>query len=371
MARYLTDLADIARAAGLKVVEMPDWKTRGRPQTDTQRFNPRAVLCHHTAGTSDSRSYVEWMIAGRTDLKGPLAQLALSRTGIVYVMAAGRANHGGTCKAFSTTPAGDGNELYIGIEAMNTGFEGWSPAQYGAYVRLCAALNNAYGWKAATTAGHKETSLSGKIDPGKMSMPDFRADVARDMVALQAPTVTAPGVYPGYALKRGDSGVKVAELQTALGLTADGSYGPATETAVRAFQAANGLEVDGITGPATWASIFQEDDLATPETIAAIADAVWAKRMSIEGVAADATAAAHLMNANAKAGGAQNTARAIAAKLEVPVDVDEVAVAVALAPLIAETVRDAALSLGAPNADAIADAVVNRLGARLTNTQES
>ena len=36
----------------------------------------------------------------------------------------------------------------------------------------------------------------------------------------------------------------------------DGSYGPITEKAVKAYQAANGLEVDGITGPKTWAKLI-------------------------------------------------------------------------------------------------------------------
>ncbi|HEV3035845.1 MAG TPA: peptidoglycan-binding protein [Solirubrobacteraceae bacterium] len=44
----------------------------------------------------------------------------------------------------------------------------------------------------------------------------------------------------------------VKQLQSALHLTADGNFGPATEAAVRRLQARHGLSVDGIVGPATW-----------------------------------------------------------------------------------------------------------------------
>lgn len=59
-------------------------------------------------------------------------------------------------------------------------------------------------------------------------------------------------------LRLGSAGPDVRLLQTALGVTADGAFGPLTQTAVKLFQSAHGLTVDGIVGPATW------DQLGTP-----------------------------------------------------------------------------------------------------------
>ena len=51
------------------------------------------------------------------------------------------------------------------------------------------------------------------------------------------------------------SGSSVAAVQQALGIPADGIYGPQTRKAVRQFQRANGLVVDGIAGPQTLAAL--------------------------------------------------------------------------------------------------------------------
>ncbi|MCD4535631.1 N-acetylmuramoyl-L-alanine amidase [Nocardioides sp. cx-169] len=174
----LTDLADACRKSGLNVIELSGWRTRARPAS-TGGFDPRGVLVHHTGGASDTKEYALWMAAtGRADLPAPLCQLALDRKGTVYVCAAGRANHGGDAKATGPMPAGDGNALYIGIEAMNDGSEGWAPTQYAAYVALCAALCDHYGWPASHVRAHRETSLTGKWDPGLLDMDKFRNDIA-------------------------------------------------------------------------------------------------------------------------------------------------------------------------------------------------
>jgi putative chitinase len=57
-------------------------------------------------------------------------------------------------------------------------------------------------------------------------------------------------------LKVGSKGNEVKQLQEKLGLTADGSFGPGTDRAVKAWQTANGLKADGLVGPGTWSRMF-------------------------------------------------------------------------------------------------------------------
>jgi hypothetical protein len=47
----------------------------------------------------------------------------------------------------------------------------------------------------------------------------------------------------------------VVSLQRALGISADGIFGPGTEAAVKSFQRRHGLTADGVVGPATWAAL--------------------------------------------------------------------------------------------------------------------
>src|SRR4051794_29495234 len=94
MAGYpLTWLADVLREAGCTVVEEGDWKHRGRDGS----FAPKAVMLHHDASPKGETSNgVDVIINGHGDLPGPLSQLWLDYDGRWHVVAAGRANHGGT-----------------------------------------------------------------------------------------------------------------------------------------------------------------------------------------------------------------------------------------------------------------------------------
>jgi len=94
---------------------------------------------------------------------------------------------------------------------------------------------------------------------------DAKARVSGALVAvtLAAPAAPLAQAAPSGAtatspadLHRGSRGDGVAAAQRALGIAADGIFGPQTRRAVRAFQAARGLAVDGVIGPVTRAALF-------------------------------------------------------------------------------------------------------------------
>ncbi len=59
-------------------------------------------------------------------------------------------------------------------------------------------------------------------------------------------------------LRNGDKGQQVRALQKILGgLKVDGSFGPATKSAVESYQREYKLSVDGIVGPKTWEALLK------------------------------------------------------------------------------------------------------------------
>lgn len=210
MANLPSNLPSILRSHGLKVVEISGWKTRGRPAS-TGAFAPVGVLCHHTASSANGKGYASGtLVKGRSDLPGPLCQISIDRQGVVYIVAAGRANHAGEAKSSGTVAAGDGNKLYIGIEAQNRGTgEKWPKVQYDAYVLTSAVLSAEVTHNSHDTVrAHKETSKTGKIDPfgptpyeGSFDMGKFRARVEAKMKVLTAPKPAPKPTTPAPAKK--------------------------------------------------------------------------------------------------------------------------------------------------------------------------
>ncbi|HET8842455.1 MAG TPA: peptidoglycan-binding protein [Ktedonobacteraceae bacterium] len=65
--------------------------------------------------------------------------------------------------------------------------------------------------------------------------------------------------WPTY--KNGSTGENVRSIQYMLrqrgyNITADGDFGPATQSAVKSFQSSKNLSVDGVVGPNTWAALI-------------------------------------------------------------------------------------------------------------------
>lgn len=63
-------------------------------------------------------------------------------------------------------------------------------------------------------------------------------------------------VTAARVIRKGDKGPAVVKIQEALGIPADGDFGPATFEAVMKFQLRNGLSADGVVGPATQNRLF-------------------------------------------------------------------------------------------------------------------
>jgi hypothetical protein len=109
----------------------------------------------------------------------------------------------------------------------------------------------------ANTTAHTSGSAATGAQPATTSQTRTQPKAATGATKTQASSTSLRVTLPSNAaLSTGDSGQAVVKLQKALkklgyDVGADGSFGTATETAVKAFQKANGLTADGIAGAAT------------------------------------------------------------------------------------------------------------------------
>lgn len=199
--RYLTDLADVLRAEGLNVVEVPGWQTRARGSGGYDSGLPSHIMVHHTASpaSTDGQRDVDYIVNGSP--VAPIANLYTQRDGTVWVCAAGATNTNG--KGADTWGGGVPNDSMnvcaISNEIANNGVgEPYPLAQQESVLRSTAALCRHYGIAPHFVRAHFEWSPGRKIDPsgpskwalygGMWNMTAFRYDVSRAVTPPPPPT---------------------------------------------------------------------------------------------------------------------------------------------------------------------------------------
>jgi hypothetical protein len=136
----------------------------GRPGPGPGAFDPIGIFLHHTGGaTVGEEPSLQTVINGRPDLRGPLAQFHVARSGRLNLISAGRANHAekGSPKVLDEVRRGVlitrtaaernlpddkdnvGNRWFWGFEVQGPPF---TDAQVETCVRGCVALFRGHGW---------------------------------------------------------------------------------------------------------------------------------------------------------------------------------------------------------------------------------
>jgi hypothetical protein len=219
MSRYLEDLADVFRAAGLTVIELEGWQRRGRsnnsPYADGR---PWCVMWHHTASSGDGAWDAQYCTFSAPD--APLTNVVIGRDGIVHVCAGGPTNTNGKGGPLTfsrgVVPIDSMNSYAIAFEISGDGVGMPYPTvQIDACFTASLAVTAAYDLEADDVAGHADWAPSRKIDPatadavqgpwqpadvnssGTWSLFDLRAECSR-RAGTSSPPPTGPPPTPTH-----------------------------------------------------------------------------------------------------------------------------------------------------------------------------
>jgi hypothetical protein len=207
---------DRVRARGVKVVEMPNWKTTNRnsvgPWNDVY-----GIVEHHTGSdTVDPYGYAGFLQRGSTALIGPLSQFSTAPDGTLYMIGWGRCNHAGggdpnvlaavkadavplnreLKPAFGNSNGVDGNRAFYGNEIMFSGGHPMTSAQLRTSLLTDVVICEWHGWTGASVIGHREWSRD-KPDPGYQDMAAKRRMVDEALKPSIPPPLPPPVIERG------------------------------------------------------------------------------------------------------------------------------------------------------------------------------
>ncbi len=136
---------------------------------------------------------------------------------------------------------------------------GYTPEQTVKYLKTKAgALESAcWYWKTNNINKYCDkqdiVTMTKRINGGTIGLADRKKHYAHALEVLGGKW--SPPKVVHSTVRKGSKGATVKAVQTALGLTADGDFGPGTEAAVIQWQRSKGLVPDGIVGRSTLAAM--------------------------------------------------------------------------------------------------------------------
>lgn len=219
------------------VLVVSNWETDGKPTNSVAK------------GEADAKAALDEAIKCGMPAGRPIYFSVDSDVGV----ASKDAYFQGLCNILGTNRVGVYGSSGLVRHLMGAGLAGWG------------WRTMSVGWTGgASTAGMQiaqthQTRIGGII----VDLDDgLTADVGGWLVggASPDPGPYVLGAYPGHLLRihMVEGAVKRLQIKLSLNgypLTQDGSFGPKTEAAVKAFQRAKHLTVDGVVGPQTWAAV--------------------------------------------------------------------------------------------------------------------
>jgi hypothetical protein len=173
------------RAAGLTVVELDGWKTRGESDGP---FTPLGAIWHHDGmglGWDNDPTNNDNVAQFMSQDGNNGAQIWVRNDGVVHLLAAGRKWHAGVGVGFGRIPPNDGNTFAVGIETDHTFGNPWPITQVHAIILTSAVLCLNYGWSPLDFCGHKEYAPDRKPDPEGVDCGVWRLDTATVLSQLQ------------------------------------------------------------------------------------------------------------------------------------------------------------------------------------------
>ncbi len=205
------EFVERVRARGVQVYEVGMWRTHNRNSKGSW-LNLYGVMIHHTVTKGTVRT-VEICQDGYDELPGPLCHGVIAKSGALYMVGWGRANHAGkgdddvlqaVIEERATLPAPnelntDGNAHFYGFECENLGDgkDPWPRDQLDTIAVVSMVICDFHGWTERSVIGHLEWQ-KGKVDPRGpgITMEGVRRDVGALLRSGKLPHAPAPEPKP-------------------------------------------------------------------------------------------------------------------------------------------------------------------------------